>query len=82
VKNAGLLKSSVRSNGLLGAQQFALTDVMSVGLTDKLGQIEALGTDAMAMGLNTHANGASAVAVGSNTSSPVWHRLAWVMASL
>jgi autotransporter adhesin len=39
------------------------------GPTDKIGQIEALGSDAMAIGLNTHANGDQSVAIGTNTST-------------
>jgi autotransporter adhesin len=39
------------------------------GPTDIQQQIEALGSDSIAIGLNTHANGLQAVAIGTNTSS-------------
>ena len=39
------------------------------GPTDKGGQIEALGSDSMAIGLNVHANGDQSVAIGTNSSA-------------
>ena len=48
---------------------FTLNDVMGVGTTDKLGQVETSGTDSIAIGLNTKANADGAVAIGSNVSS-------------
>ena len=44
-------------------------DMIKAGPTDKQGQIEALGTDSVAIGLNTHANGDQSVAIGTNTSA-------------
>ncbi|MFT4434088.1 hypothetical protein [Caballeronia sp. 15715] len=40
------------------------TDVLATGNTDKAGTTIAEGTDAMAIGLNTHATDVRAVAIG------------------
>jgi autotransporter adhesin len=70
-----LLKSSTRQTGLLGASllgavtPITLDQVLAVGPTDKLGMIEATGTDAVAIGLNTHATNNYSVAIGSNVNS-------------
>jgi autotransporter adhesin len=51
------------------ATVFALTDVIGVGTTDKLDQVETSGTDSIAIGLNTKANADQAVAIGTNVSA-------------
>jgi autotransporter adhesin len=51
------------------ATVFALTDVMGVGTTDKLGQVETSGTDSIAIGLNTKANADNTVSIGTNVSA-------------
>jgi autotransporter adhesin len=55
---------------LLGAQAApVLSDVVAVGTTDKLGQAEANGTDAVAIGLGAHANNDNTVAIGTNVAA-------------
>jgi hypothetical protein len=55
---------------LLGAQATpVLSDVVAVGTTDKLGQAEANGTDAVAIGLGAHANNDNTVAIGTNVAA-------------
>jgi autotransporter adhesin len=55
---------------LLGAQAApVLSDVVAVGITDKLGQAEANGTDAVAIGLGAHANNDNTVAIGTNVAA-------------
>ncbi|KQR80380.1 hypothetical protein ASG35_30500, partial [Burkholderia sp. Leaf177] len=51
----------------LGASAQNWTDVLATGDTDKLNKTQAVGTDAMAIGLNTHATDAQATAIGQNT---------------
>ncbi len=53
----------------LAASTITPADMIKAGPTDKQGQIEALGTDSVAIGLNTHANGDQSVAIGTNTSA-------------
>ncbi|WP_158941219.1 YadA-like family protein [Burkholderia sp. S171] len=60
-----VLKSGVAMS-MLGASAQNWTDVLATGDTDKLGQTQAVGTDAMAIGLNTHATDAQATAIGQN----------------
>jgi autotransporter adhesin len=55
------------ASNLLGASAQNWTDVLATGDTDKAGMTTAVGTDAMAIGLNTHATGAHATAIGQNT---------------
>jgi autotransporter adhesin len=55
---------------LLGAQAApVLSDLVAVGTTDKLGQTAAIGTDAVAVGLNAQANNDNAVAIGTNVAA-------------
>ncbi|WP_301952078.1 ESPR-type extended signal peptide-containing protein, partial [Burkholderia sp. S171] len=60
-----VLKSGVAMS-MLGASAQNWTDVLATGDTNKLGQTQAVGTDAMAIGLNTHATDAQATAIGQN----------------
>ncbi len=53
----------------LAATTISPADMIKAGPTDKQGQIEALGTDSVAIGLNTHSNGDLSVAIGTNTSA-------------
>ena len=46
-----------------------LSDVVAVGTTDKLGQAEAIGTDAVAVGLGAHATNDNTVAIGTNVAA-------------
>ena len=65
-----LVKSTRLSATLLGAQAApVLSDLVAVGTTDKLGQTEADGTDAVAVGLGAHANNDNTVAVGTNVAA-------------
>jgi trimeric autotransporter adhesin len=65
VPNTQLLGAS-----LLGATASLTSDqLIKSGLSDKGAEIEALGTDSIAIGLNTHSNGDNAVSIGSNVSS-------------
>jgi trimeric autotransporter adhesin len=62
-----LLGATVRNTGLLGATTQPTADqLILAGPTDKAQSIEALGTDSIAIGLNTHANADQGVAIGSN----------------
>ncbi|MGX7005604.1 YadA-like family protein [Caballeronia sp. KNU42] len=55
---------------VLGAQAApVLSDVVAVGTTDKLGQAEAIGTDAVAIGLGAHAANDNTVAIGTNVAA-------------
>ena len=60
-----------RSNALVTFSDPSLppSELIKSGPTDKAQQIEALGSDSIAIGLNTHANGELSVAIGSNTSA-------------
>jgi trimeric autotransporter adhesin len=59
------------SNALVtfGDPSLPPSELIKSGPTDKTQQIEALGSDSIAIGLNTHANGELSVAIGSNTSA-------------
>ncbi|WP_051453750.1 YadA-like family protein [Paraburkholderia caribensis] len=67
--NSALLKSPLRSTALLGADvpsSLPPDQLIYSGPTDKVNTISALGQDAIAIGLNTAANGNYAVAIGGN----------------
>ncbi|WP_242680988.1 YadA-like family protein [Paraburkholderia hospita] len=67
--NSGLLKSAVHSTSLLGASPTSSLppeELIVSGPTDKAGQIEATGTDSMAIGLNSKVTADNAVSVGVN----------------
>ncbi|WP_425273174.1 beta strand repeat-containing protein, partial [Paraburkholderia steynii] len=67
--NSGLLKSAVHSTSLLGAtptSSLPPEQLIVSGPTDKGGQIEASGTDSMAIGLNSKADADYALATGVN----------------
>ncbi|MEM5288665.1 YadA-like family protein [Paraburkholderia sabiae] len=62
-----LLATAVRSTQLLGASSSLTPDQMIMsGVTDKAGQIDAQGSDAMAIGLNSQAMADNAVAIGGS----------------
>ncbi|SAL52466.1 putative trimeric autoransporter, BpaB [Caballeronia humi] len=50
----------------LAPSSLAPEQLIASGPTDKANQIEAVGTDSIAIGLNTHANANNGVAIGSN----------------
>jgi trimeric autotransporter adhesin len=66
---------AVRNTQLLGASLLGATasltpdQMIKSGPSDKGSSIEALGTDSIAIGLNTHANGNNSVAIGTNINS-------------
>ncbi|MFE0500775.1 YadA family autotransporter adhesin [Lysobacter soli] len=65
------LKATLQRSGMLGAavtSSLPPEELIASGTTDKAGQIQAEGEDALAIGLNTHAANDHAVAVGGAVS--------------
>ncbi|MGA7814816.1 YadA-like family protein, partial [Caballeronia sp.] len=71
VAKASLLKSTLRAAVSDAFPPSSLTpdQLVKSGPTDKAGQIEAMGTDSIAMGLNVHATQNGAVAIGQGAAS-------------
>ena len=75
-----MVKSTRLSSNLLTAQAApVLSDVVAVGTTDKLGQAEASGTDAIAIGLGVHANNDNTVTKSPQRAQTPW---SWVAAAM
>ncbi|MDR5751627.1 YadA-like family protein [Caballeronia sp. LZ024] len=68
-KMASLSLAAPSTRSFANPSSLAPEELLSSGPTDKAGQIEAIGTDAIAIGLNVHAINNQTVAIGTNVSA-------------
>ncbi|SAL51441.1 YadA domain-containing protein [Caballeronia terrestris] len=69
VRTAATEAPAPRASLTRAASSLPPAELIKSGPTDKAQQIEALGSDSIAIGLNTRANGLQAVAIGTNSIS-------------